>query len=165
MLRVGGKTRPGGRRRATGQYERTEYALSHAPQEISNHLVLEMVGPVGPTPIEAELRYSPTDPYAVAVVFHQGGTEVEWFFGRDLLMRGVSEPAGAGDVQVFPTLDAEGRALVGLMLHAPGGRALIHAPSKDVLEFLARTTLVVWPGTESDYISADDTIAALLVGD
>ncbi len=139
--------------------------MNDASQEISRRVILEMVGPEGPTPIEAELRYSQTDPYAVSVVFLQGENEVAWVFGRDLLIRGVSEPAGHGDVQVFPSLDPDGRGVVGLMLYSPAGQALVHASAKDVLEFLADSTRVVWPGTEGEYLDADDAIAALLVSD
>jgi hypothetical protein len=139
--------------------------LSDASQEISRRVILEMVGPEGPTPIEGELRYSQSDPYAVSVVFLQREHEVDWVFGRDLLIRGVSEPAGQGDVQVFPSLDPDGRGVVALMLHSPAGQALVQVAAKDVLEFLADSTRVVWPGTESEYLSADDAIAAILVSD
>ena len=39
-----------------------------------------------------------------------------WVFARGLLLRGVYEPVGDGDVQVFPSVDAEGRAVVALVL-------------------------------------------------
>ena len=147
------------------KYELTEDALTQPSRLITQHVILEMVGPQGSAPAEAELRYDPLDPYAVAVAFLLGGKEVVWMFGRDLLMRGLAEPVGHGDVQVFPSLDPEGRAELGLVLRSPAGQALLKAPVREVLDFLARTTRAVWPGTESEHLSADDAIAAILVGD
>jgi hypothetical protein len=139
--------------------------MTTTPRSINSPVVFEVIGPEEPTMVEAELRYDPADPYAVAVVFHSHGTEVLWVFGRDLLIRGLSEPTGVGDVQVFPSLDDHGRAEVGLVLRAPGGQTLLKVPAKDVMDFLARSTASVWPGTEGDHLSADQAIEALLVGD
>lgn len=137
--------------------------MNQAPNVIARQVTVEVVGPEGPRPAQAELRYDAVDPYAVAVTFLQGEHEVAWTFGRDLLMRGVSQPAGEGDVQVFPALDADGHAMVGLALLAPGGQALVTARQQDVLDFLARTTRVVWPGTETEHIRTDEAIEAILV--
>ena len=41
----------------------------------------------------------------------------------------------------------------------------MEARAHDVLEFLARTRLVVWPGTEGDHLRLDEEIAAILVED
>lgn len=139
--------------------------MSTTPETVTRPIVLELIGPHGASPVEGELRYHSFDPYAVSVVFLMGGHEVVWQFGRDLLMRGVHEPAGDGDVQVFPSLNSDGRAVVVLELTAPSGQALVEAPSREVLRFLACTTRSVWPGTEGDHLSVDDTIAAILVGD
>lgn len=127
--------------------------------------VVELVGPSEPVPVETELRYHPDDPYAVAVAFQMGDTEVSWVFARDLLIRGAAEPVGEGDVQVLPSVDQEGRALVVLVLRSPSGSAVVRLAARDVLGFLADTTRAVWPGTESERLSADDLIAALLVDD
>ena len=138
--------------------------MSKASNLVRHRLTLHVVGPDEPVPADAELRYDPTDPYAVAVAFIQTDAEVVWVFGRELLMKGVSEPAGLGDVGVFPALNQDGRAVVSLMLRSPGGQALAELPTRDVLDFLARTTRVVWPGTEADHMSADAAIEAILVG-
>lgn len=135
-----------------------------APQVITSRVVVDLVRPQGPTPVEAELRYDPLDPYAVSVTFLVEGTTVDWTFGRDLLMAGVHEPVGEGDVQVSPSMDPDGRAAVMLTLHSPTGHALVKARSRDVLDFLVRSTRAVWPGTESEYVDPDAAIAAL-VGD
>lgn len=56
-------------------------------------------------PVRANLRFDPTDPYAVHVLFHAesaGGEAVGWVFARELLVTGLDEPAGIGDVRVWP---------------------------------------------------------------
>lgn len=136
-----------------------------APYAVIHPLTVELTGPDGPTPAAAELRYHLSDPYAVALAFFTGGTEVVWMFGRDLLMRGVFEPEGDGDVQVFPSLESDGRAVVLLTLRSPEGEALVKLRTKDVLGFLARSTRAVWPGREGEHVNTDAAIASLLVGD
>lgn len=139
--------------------------MNALPRVINQHVILELIGPHGSAPMEAELRYDPFDPYAVAMVFLLEGSEVVWTFGRDLLIRGTYQPVGEGDVQVFPSLNPDGHAVVVLELTSPSGQALVEARTRDLLDFLARTTVVVWPGTESEHLRVDDTIAAILIDD
>jgi hypothetical protein len=134
--------------------------------QIRHRLAVDLIGPLGAAPLVAELRYDAGDPYAVAMAFHRDAQEVVWLFGRDLLLRGVSEPVGDGDVKVFPSVAPDGRALDVLELSAPAGQALVEARTRDVLEFLAATARVVWPGTEREHqVGTDEAIAAMLVGD
>lgn len=137
--------------------------MNAVPHVVTSEVVLDLIGPDGPAPVGAELRYDPADPYAVALTFFTGAADVVWVFGRDLLIGGVSRPVGDGDVQVFPSLDSEARAVVGLVLRSPSGRAFVNVPASDVLAFLARSTRAVWPGTEGDHISPDEAIAEILV--
>lgn len=139
--------------------------MNAVPNAVVHRLVVELSGPQGSTEAGAELRYDPSDPYAVQVVFLTDSGRVVWVFARDLLLRGISEPVGEGDVQVFPSVDPDGRGAVLLALRSPSGQALVRAQARDVVDFLARTTRLVWPGTESEHVSADDAIASLLVGD
>jgi len=140
--------------------------MSSPSQRIRHRLTVELVGPRGAASLEAELRYDTADPYAVVISFQRGAEEVDWVFGRDLLLRGVSEPAGDGDVKVLPSLDADGRAVVVVSLAAPSGQALVEMRTRELLEFLAMTTRLVWPGTEREHqVGTDEAIAAILVGD
>jgi hypothetical protein len=82
------------------------------PPSISRHVILELFSSTGSALVEAELRYDAADPYAVAVAFQLDGSELVWVFGRDLMLRGVAEPVGDGDVQVFPSLDDAIQALL-----------------------------------------------------
>lgn len=139
--------------------------MDSAHEVVTREVILELTGPHGSVPVEAELRYDPRDPYAVTVAFLVGAAPVTWVFGRELLMRGVSEPAGEGDVLVSPSLDPEGRAVIVLVLRSTSGEAVVQLEAQDVLAFLVRSTRVVWPGTESEHVCADEAIAAILVGD
>ncbi len=140
--------------------------MSSTHRVVRHRLAVDLVGAHGPTPLVAELRYDAAEPYAVAMAFLRGPDEVVWLFARDLLLRGVGEPVGEGDVRVCPGLDEDGRALVVVGLSAPTGQALVEARARDVLDFLALTARAVWPGTERDHVaSMDEAIAAILVGD
>ena len=140
--------------------------MNAAHHEIRHRLVLELVGPESPIPLDAELRYDTADPYAVAMAFLKDGHEVVWVFARDLLLRGVTEPVGVGDVHVFPSVDLDGHAIVAIGLRGPTGEALLMGRTRDFLGFLAHTTRAVWPGTEQDDgLNLDSAIAEFLVGD
>lgn len=138
--------------------------MNAARHVIIRQVDVELTGPEGPVPAEAELRYDPTDPYAVALAFPLADREVTWLFARDLLIRGVTEPVGDGDVRVMPSLDQDGRAAVAVLLRSPAGEAFVQLVARDVIRFVARTTKAVWPGNESEFISADAAIEAILVG-
>jgi hypothetical protein len=133
------------------------------PPAVIHPVTVDLIGPHGVAPVESEMQYDPLDPYAVTVVFHRVGHDVEWVFGRDLLIRGLHEPSGEGDVHLFPSVGPDGRAVVVLELRSPDGTALVEAPSRDVMGFLARTTHVVWPGTEAEYLALDAAIESILV--
>ena len=60
--------------------------------------------------LPGELGYTSADPYAVTTTFQTAGGNVVWTFARDLLVRGLTAPAGDGDVHVWPCLDAAGDA-------------------------------------------------------
>lgn len=139
--------------------------MNTAPHVVIRQVVAELIGPHGEVSLDAELRYDSMDPYAAVVAFLTGDSEVEWVFGRELLIRGLYEPAGEGDVNVSPSLDADGRAMVVFLLRSPSGNAVVRIPARDVLGFLARSTVAVWPGTEGDHVSPDAAIESILVGD
>lgn len=124
---------------------------------------LELIDASGAaTPIEAELRYDATDPYAVTTVFRTGHSEVCWTFGRDLLAEGLYEPAGDGDVHVWPCLDNQGHAVVIIELCSPDGEALVQARTGDLRSFVDRMNKAVAPGGESELLDVDAAIAAIL---
>ncbi len=116
-----------------------------------------------PVPVQVDLRYDPSDPYAVQAVFDIGTDEpVHWVFARDLLDEGLVGEAGSGDVITSPARDGEGRLCLRLELRSPDGSAVLLADAENVLRFLGITYQLVPAGTESDHLDLDPVIATLL---
>ena len=102
-------------------------------QVITENVELEFVDPQGEaTSIDADLVFDPADPYAVTMVFRTGVQEVLWTFGRELLVEGLYEPTGDGDVHVWPCLSSNGSAVVIIELCSPDGELLVQAGSRNV---------------------------------
>jgi hypothetical protein len=115
--------------------------------------------------IAASMRYDSDDPHAVHATFHTGENEtVEWVFARDLLGEGLREPAGYGDVRVWPSR-SRGAEVVCISLSSPEGHALLEAPADDLRVFLNRTYVTVPPGSEHQHIDLDAELVALLEGE
>ncbi|HEX6517600.1 MAG TPA: SsgA family sporulation/cell division regulator [Nocardioidaceae bacterium] len=125
---------------------------------------VELIDGDGWSSAAAELRYDSTDPYAATIVFHFAEREISWTLARDLIVTGLYEPTGEGDVHVRPGLDEQGHASVLIELSSPHGRALVQARSRDVREFVEKITETVRPGTELEYLDIDAAIDALLLG-
>jgi sporulation and cell division protein SsgA len=143
-----------------------EYSMNTAPATVTQPVRLELIDASGAaTPLEAELRYDATDPFAVTTVFMTGHSEVRWTFGRDLLAEGLYEPAGDGDVHVWPCLDSNGHAVVIIELCSPDGEALVQARTGDLRAFVDRMNKAVKPGSESELIDIDATIASIFAAE
>jgi hypothetical protein len=143
-----------------------DYSTNTTPLAVTQPVTLELIDATGAsTPIEAELHYNPTDPYAVTTVFMTGHSQVRWTFGRDLLTEGLYEPSGDGDVHVWPCLDADGHAVVIIELCSPDGEALVQAKTGDLRAFVDRISKAVQPGSESEHIDVDATIHAILTAE
>jgi hypothetical protein len=112
--------------------------------------------------LEGELVFDPCDPYAVAMHLEARSGTVVWTFARELLADGLFEPAGNGDVQVWPCLGNTGEAVVIIELSSPDGLAMLQAPSRVVHDFVVRTRQVVPEGEETGHLAMDDLISQLL---
>jgi Streptomyces sporulation and cell division protein, SsgA len=115
-------------------------------------------------PVRASLRYDPDDPYAVHVLFHAesaGGEPVSWSFARELLVSGLDEPAGIGDVRVRPCATPRGD-LVALALSSPDGNAVFEVRRSVLVRFLRRTYVAVPLGRESDHLDVNMAVNRLL---
>lgn len=112
--------------------------------------------------IDTVLGYHRPDPYAVTMTFLTADEPLVWTFGRDLLIRGMHEPSGDGDVHVAPSINESGRAVVLITLSSPDGSLLLEGRSDHVGEFLDRTLALVPCGTEAPHLSLDDLIAQIL---
>lgn len=121
---------------------------------ISADLVLQVLDAWGRTvDLPAEFGYDPADPWAVWITFRGASgrsTEpVRWAVGRDLLMSGMTDPAGEGDIQLFPSVDENGRAAVVMELCSPDGRLVTQLRTSDLNAFLVKTLMAVPLGTET----------------
>ena len=141
----------------------TDFSMDTACPMVSQAMTMELLDPTGlALPLQSELQYDASDPYTAVLIFDTTRGPVRWDFARDLLIAGLHEATGDGDVHVWPHRDAADRALVVIELTSGEGYALVHARQDDVSRFLDRTTAVVAPGTESDHLDMDAVIEALL---
>jgi hypothetical protein len=130
---------------------------------LSQEVVLHCDDELGkPMMFMASFSYHGDDPYAVWVTFHIPAGEVRWALARSLLVRGLTEPAGEGDVRLWPELDDEGRAMVYMDFHSPEGRLIAAARTAELHQFLLRTWAAVPAGSESERVDLDRLVEALL---
>lgn len=132
------------------------------PTTLRHHSVvartgMTLIADVTDIAVDAELSFHSRDPFAIRVVFSvASASAVEWVFSRELLIDGVSAPAGTGDVQVFPCHDG-----VVFELNSPSGRARLLADAEVLARFAQETLDVVPLGAESKYFDLDQEIALL----
>ncbi|UMP06941.1 SsgA family sporulation/cell division regulator [Amycolatopsis sp. EV170708-02-1] len=114
-----------------------------------------------PPVVDASLHYRDDDPYAIAMVLDGGPAgPVEWTFARDLLVEGLVQAAGLGDVRVAPAVEVAGAAAIELT--SPDGTATLLGSSDELAGFLRSTFAVVPVGCEGDHLPLDGALAALL---
>ncbi len=130
---------------------------------------LHLVGPQSWTEVPALLCYDAADPFAVRIAFGEVGDRsgavdaedgVAWLLSRELLQTGLSQPAGEGDVRLWPVHTA-GDVLF-LHLRAPSGEALFELPRATVTAFLRQTEALVPSGAEVSMLDLDDELHVLL---
>jgi len=143
------------------------YSISETGPDVSASTRLGVLGAPHdetepPQVLVGDLRYRASDPYAVSMDFRSSRGTVTWTFGRDLLADGLHEPAGLGDVHVWPTVDAAGRPVVAIALKAPTGAITVTAPRRPVASFVRRSMRLVPQGEESTHLDVDAAVARLL---
>ena len=109
-------------------------------------------------PVVTRWTYSADDPFAVTLVIQTRGDQcVDWVLARDLLVAGLTGPAGIGDVRVRPArMDEWDVALV--EIRSPDGRALLEV-DRDLLQQFVDATIEAIPlGSESTVIDMDAEI-------
>ncbi|MET9627051.1 SsgA family sporulation/cell division regulator [Lentzea sp. NPDC006480] len=113
---------------------------------VASRTVFDFVRPNGTTaPVETELLYQSEDPYAVTMRFHAGGAVATWIMGRDLLIEGMTKPAGLGDVRLRPHAS---RTLV-LELISDRHVTVFRLPTGTLRKFLDASYRLVPPGAEN----------------
>ncbi len=146
------------------QHPAASSQTSHSTNQAILRVALPFVsGETGTDRLEGELAFDPTDPYAVTMRLEARGGSVTWIFARELLADGLYEPAGAGDVQVWPCLSSTGDAVIVIELSSPDGCAVLQTESRAVQRFVASTHGLVPAGQESAQMGMDDLVSRLLV--
>lgn len=112
--------------------------------------------------LDTVFSYDRTDPFAVTITFHTHEGPLPWTFSRELLLRGVTDPTGQGDVHVCPSIDDRGRAVVIIELSSPDGHLVTQVRSEEMYRFVSRSTELVPEGEESHYLDLDTTLTKLL---
>jgi len=141
----------------------TEQQRDTYTEVITQDITIDCVDVAGTVmTLEASLGYNPSDPYAVTATFITSAGDVVWTFARELLSRGLTDPAGEGDVHVWPCLDAAGRAVVIIELSSPDGELIAQARAQDVYRFVSRTLAAVPAGLEASHIDVDRLVNQLL---
>ncbi|NYD42120.1 SsgA family sporulation/cell division regulator [Nocardioides panaciterrulae] len=139
--------------------------MSHKPglKALSQELTLQCIDAKGRgVELVASFGYDPEDPFAVWITFPSAQGDIRWAMCRQTLLKGLTDPAGAGDLEMWPSIDHEGRAVVVLEFRSPAGRLVAQAHTHEVYRFLTRTLAVVPLGTESDQLDVDAMLTGLL---
>lgn len=130
---------------------------------LSQELLLECLDPWGrAVELVAAFSYDPADPFAVTITFPADTGDIRWVLCREVLLLGLTDPAGRGDLKLWPSIDERGRAVVVLEFHSPDGRLIAQARTDEVYRFLTRSLATVPAGTESDHFDVDEMVNALL---
>lgn len=136
--------------------------MAFQPTAMRHHSVFARIGmtllaEASGIDVDAELNFHSRDPYAIRVVFSVASAPaVEWVFSRELLVDGLSAPAGTGDVQIFPSNDG-----IVFELNSPSGRAQLVADPEVLASFVQDTLEALPLGAESRYYDLDHEIALL----
>lgn len=139
--------------------------MTHQPMThtLSQDVALECLDFSGRTvELAASLGYDTTDPFAVWITFPSPTGAVRWAMSREVLLQGLTDPAGSGDVEVWPSVDPMGREWVAFEFRSPDGRLIAQADTNDVQRFLTLTLAAVPAGTESDHLDIDAVVEGLL---
>jgi hypothetical protein len=137
--------------------------MLHLPRTVTTPLALAVSTETGEAELDAELRYDPSDPFAVSLAIGVScGDPVVWTLARVLLAAGISPPAGAITIEPDPLAAMDGAERLLRITLATDCLATLLAPVHRVMEFLVETYAVVPTGSELDRVDLDAEIAALL---
>lgn len=115
----------------------------------------------GTTPVRSRWSYHVSHPFTVVAAFQTDQDRwVEWVFSRELLVSGLTESAGIGDVRFRP-LSERGLDMLVVEIESPEGYALLELDHEAVAGFLATTADLVPFGAESDHFDVDALIDEL----
>ena len=115
----------------------------------------------GTTPVRSRWSYRAGHPYTVTAAFQTDRDRwVEWVFSRELLVDGLTDAAGVGDVRFRP-LSERGLDMLVVEIESPEGYALLELDIESVAGFLGATEDLVPLGSEGEHFDVDALIDEL----
>jgi hypothetical protein len=115
------------------------------------------------------LVYDTDNPLAVVLLLQFADEQsIKWEFARELLHDGALDVAGIGDVRIWPNIYADGQfdelsiMLSGLDSYKRPSWVLLTVSCANVLQFLARTYMMVPKHSETDRLDIQMTIDRIL---
>ncbi|MHA6795431.1 SsgA family sporulation/cell division regulator [Pseudonocardia bannensis] len=114
-----------------------------------------------PAPVVTRWSYSAADPFAVTLAVRTRHDRwVEWLVARDLVIDGLTGPAGYGDIRMSPQV-VQGYDIVEIEIGSSSGRAVLEVDRDLLRHFIDATLEVVALGDESDRMDLDGEIAKI----
>ncbi len=130
---------------------------------LAQDLFLRCIDPDGACrDVPANFSYDPSDPYAVWVSIPWLDERVRWGVCRNLVSRGLTDPVGEGDVQMWPSTNEDGRGIVVMDLWSDDHHFVAEVSTRELYRFLTRTLAAVPFGSERLHLDVDLLIADLL---
>lgn len=124
-----------------------------------------LLGPEGTVPVAGRFSYRSDRPFEVEVVFiSRGRTVATWLFARELLLNGLCDEAGEGDVRVWPFRGLNGQRRVHIELSTDENVCELSVRATELTAWLEQTAAIVPPGHEDRYLDMDIHLARLFAG-
>jgi hypothetical protein len=112
-------------------------------------------------PVVTRWTYSIDDPFAVTIEIQTRGNRfVDWVLARDLVVAGLSAPAGIGDVRVRPANMGEWEVTL-VEICSPDGHAVLEVDRDLLRQFVQATIDRVPLGSEGMAVDIDAEIEKL----
>ena len=109
-------------------------------------------------PVVTRWTYCADDPYAVTLEIQTRGDRcVDWVLARELLVAGLSAPAGIGDVRVRPARMGQWDVTL-VEICSPDGHAVLEVDRDLLRQFVDATIEVVPLGDEGAAVDMDAEI-------
>ncbi len=109
-------------------------------------------------PVVTRWTYCADDPFAVTIEIQTRGNRfVDWVLARDLVVEGLSAPAGIGDVRVRPANMGEWDVTL-VEICSPDGHAVLEVDRELLRQFVQATINLIPLGSESMAVDIDAEI-------
>jgi hypothetical protein len=130
---------------------------------VNHDVMLACMDPWGRSvDVPTTLGFHQEDPYAITLTFRAGSGDVIWLVARDIVLQGLTAPAGEGDIKVYPSIDDDAHAVTVLDFSSPDGRLVGQVPTRELQDFIAESMTVVPVGSEAQFLDLDGLAEALL---